>query len=534
MTAFTRANAWNHGGTFANTDLLWYAKGVGAMQARALDDKTGWWFYGAMHGEYVARTTFPGWGTLPSPPHVPTSPIPPASVSKEFWNQCQHQTWFFLPWHRGYLMAIEAQVRADVMKLGGPSTWALPYWNYLGPGSDENTIPPAFTTPTLPDGSANPLMVKARYGPDGDGKIFIPTTAKPHTGDPNLVMGAVTQAAMANALFAGSDHSTTPPGFGGPETGFSHGGGTNGNVEGSPHNIVHVYVGGGVTSGPEGLMTDPGMAALDPIFYLHHANIDRLWAAWNKNPANKNPVVPKWLNGPAASGGRKFVMPKPDGTSWVYTPQQVTDLHLLDYTYDNLPAPPSVPPAHLFADRLARLGATAASLKARGAAPVSAGKNVELVGASQAAVPLTGTGARTMVRLDAAVRRKVSASLAAASETSVPDRTYLHLENVRGTYDAAVLSVYINLPDRARPSEHPELLAGSVGLFGLRRASEADGEHAGAGLDYILDITNITDALFVQQVLDVDSLQVSIIPHRPIPPESTITIGRVSIYREGR
>jgi hypothetical protein len=26
MATCTRANAWNNGGTFANTDLLWYAQ----------------------------------------------------------------------------------------------------------------------------------------------------------------------------------------------------------------------------------------------------------------------------------------------------------------------------------------------------------------------------------------------------------------------------------------------------------------------------------------------------------------------------
>jgi tyrosinase len=60
------------------------------------------------------------------------------------WNQCQHQSWYFPPWHRGYLLALEAQIRADVIHLGGPPTWALPYWNYLGP-RDEFKIPPAFT-----------------------------------------------------------------------------------------------------------------------------------------------------------------------------------------------------------------------------------------------------------------------------------------------------------------------------------------------------------------------------------------------------
>src|SRR6478609_8049682 len=96
----TRGNAWNRGGDFANPDLLWYAKGVRAMQARALDDPASWWFFAAIHGQYVSRHTFPGWGSLPSVQPIPTVPLPAANVSKKFWDQCQHQSWFFLPWHR--------------------------------------------------------------------------------------------------------------------------------------------------------------------------------------------------------------------------------------------------------------------------------------------------------------------------------------------------------------------------------------------------------------------------------------------------
>ena len=36
-------------------------------------------------------------------------------------------------------------------------------------------------------------------------------------------------------------------------------------------------------------------AALDPIFWLHHANIDRLWSVWNAR-GNNNPTDPAWLN----------------------------------------------------------------------------------------------------------------------------------------------------------------------------------------------------------------------------------------------
>ena len=81
-----------------------------------------------------------------------------------------------------------------------------------------------------------------------------------------------------------------------------------------------------------------------------------------------------------------------------------------------------------------------------------------------------------------------------ASESAPPDRVFLNLENVRGTHDATVLSVYLNLPEGARPSDHPELLAGSVGLFGLRRAEFRDGHHGGQSLNFVLEITKIVDA----------------------------------------
>ena len=72
MATYTRANAWKNGGTFDNTDLLWYAKGVGAMQARRLKDSSGWWFLAAIRGEYVRDNGFPGWGFQPAAPPVPT------------------------------------------------------------------------------------------------------------------------------------------------------------------------------------------------------------------------------------------------------------------------------------------------------------------------------------------------------------------------------------------------------------------------------------------------------------------------------
>lgn len=499
MATYTRRNAWNKGGTFDNTDLLWYAKAVGELQKRTLDNKFSWWFFAAIHGVDIA-----GWGNVPAPPRVPTTPLPPPDVSKLYWDQCQHQTWFFPPWHRGYLLALEKNVRAAVIELKGPATWALPYWNYFG-GGDEFKIPPAFTQKTLPGGTTpNPLYVAARYGTGAD-------------------LSRINQKCLSNTVYQGNNAQTPPPGFGGPVTNFSHFGQTNGNLEANPHNLVHTEIGG-----RGGLMSNPDYAALDPIFYLHHANIDRMWAGWNQK--YPNPKVDAWVKGPMASGDRKFVMPAPD-KPWQFTPGEVDSLSQLDYTYENLPTPPTV---NLLAQRLTRLGAVAAAGKVKEEAPVISGENIELVGANQQSLPIKGSGVSTTVRLDPGVRRKVTASLARASETAVPDRVFLNLENVRGVEDATILDVYINLPEGAKPSAHPELFAGSVSLFGLRRASAKDAKHAGEGLNLVLDITDVVDALHLKNALDVDSLNVRIVPANEVRDEDQITVGRVSIYRHGR
>jgi tyrosinase len=538
MATFLRNNAWNKGGSLTNLDLLWYAKGVGKMMSRALKDPASWWFYAAIHGEYVTpaniQPEFPGWKFIKPQPTVPTAPLPDTAAQDLYWNQCQHQSWYFLPWHRGYLLALEAQLRQDIVSLGGPASWALPYWNYFGGTSgSQYQMPPAFAAEKLPDGTPNPLFVTMRYGPDGKGNIFIPTAAgeAAHPGDPNFSRGQVNANAMSNDLFTGSDRVTKLPGFGGPETGFAHGGGTSGNWENNPHNLVHVYVGyfGAATAPLYGLMSDPGTAALDPIFYLHHSNIDRMWALWNAN-GNTNPTKSTWLKGPTT---RKFVMPGIGGKPWFYTPDQMKDLATLDYTYQELKTLPALPAAK-FPKRLALLGAKDAAAEAKKAPATPAKPKVtELLGASDRPLRIAGRVSHASVKLDASVRRKTVRSLAMAAETASPDNVYLKVENVRGTFDAAVLSVYVNLPEKARPGENRQYLAGNVALFGLRQASMKDGKHAGEGLTFILDATPVIDELHLKEELDVESLDVSVIPSGPLPEKADITVGRISVYREG-
>jgi tyrosinase len=509
MAQYTRQNVWKNGGDFDDPVILAYAQGVAGMQARALAEPTGWRFYGGIHGYDLGLWQQLGY-------YDGQEPLPPQQTQDTFWAQCQHATWYFCPWHRGYLIALEANIRAVLAGMQNPAvpanTWALPYWNYFDP--NQNAWPPAFTRQDWPGAGPNPLFVQARWG-------YNP-----------IPLDQINLDAMTVPFFTGSGGGGDP-GFGGPDTGFSHvANAPFGDLENQPHNAVHGLVGGGDPDDPNipGLMSDPDTAGLDPIFYMHHSNIDRLWMVWRLNPpSDVDPNDQSWLNGP--QGG--FNMPMPDGSTYNYYPSQFIDDSALDYTYDDLSPQVAAQPRQQ--RRLQLFGAAPELVQARGAEAVPPGKNVELMGASPAPLKISGAGEiRTAVNLDTGMRQKVTQSFAAVPETAKePDRVLLNLDNVTGLSDATAFDVYDGLPAGANPAEHPELKAGSIALCGVRKASKADGEHGGKGLTFVLDITKIVDALHLSNSFDLNSLDVRIVPLRAVPESANIQIGRVSIFRQG-
>lgn len=422
--------------------------------------------------------------------------------------------------------------------MGGPhEDWRLPYWNYLAPGQGQ--IPPAFRSPDWPDGKGNnPLFSPLRWGP----MVLDPTydvTLDVHVNP------------MADREFSGPGNGGST-GFGGKVTGFSWRGEESGGLEWQPHNIVHRRVGGrsptvvvprpppdGPTPAP-GLMSSTTTAGLDPIFYLHHCNIDRLWESWNHYPEGKprinpndwnNPDVKIWLDGPAASGDRGFVMPNPDGSEWTFLPRDMAEIAMLNYAYDDLKPGAPAQPAPPLAARAARLSVVPAP--ARGAA-MSATRTVELMGAGDGRVVLRGgKSMRAAVRLDAPTVARFGASLSdAPAESSPPDRVFLNLENVRSLSDGLVFRVYVGLLDGADPADHRENLAGAVALFGASVASDPDGPHAGNGMTHVLEITDIFDRLHLENALDASDLKIDLIPTDPMSDAEQVEIGAISVYRQ--
>ncbi|UGA37987.1 hypothetical protein JOS77_29330 [Chromobacterium haemolyticum] len=168
----------------------------------------------------------------------------------------------------------------------------------------------------------------------------------------------------------------------------------------------------------------------------------------------------------------------------------------------------------------------------------------ELLGANAAAIKLGNSTVHAQMQLDNDAKNKVlssfQASQAAASQLKAqpgaapqePDRVFLSLENIRCKVDGGTFNVYVGLPQGADPAQHPQNLAGTIALFGARKASLA--EHGGNGVSQTLEITDIVDRMCQNQTLDTAPMGVQLVPVSDIEDDDEVTIGRISVYRHGQ
>ncbi len=157
-------------------------------------------------------------------------------------------------------------------------------------------------------------------------------------------------------------------------------------------------------------------------------------------------------------------------------------------------------------------------------------KDAELLGASSRELRVSGVGTHTFVSLVGDRPRQLLERLADTPTEKLAHRIYLALENIRGTHDAVILSVFINLPEGALPGESAPLLIGSEALYGLRRASFQHGKSTGQGLTSILDATRVIGRLVAAQSFDQAKIRITIVPQRPLPEGVEIAIARVVFF----
>lgn len=165
---------------------------------------------------------------------------------------CQHGNLNFVTWHRAYLYEFEKRLQ-DIV----PSVM-LPYWDWASETSIEGGMPEAVTAETYVDaaGDAKPNPLNSAFSQvTGQNTRRDPSPAS----DLQFLADGVADA-MAATVF----------------TDFSQ-------LLESPHGGLHVWVGGDMGRVPT--------AAYDPIFWLHHCNVDRQWWQWQQ--ANPTADVPQ-------------------------------------------------------------------------------------------------------------------------------------------------------------------------------------------------------------------------------------------------
>jgi tyrosinase len=486
-----------------NPTILWYAKAVGALWKKDITDKTSWRYMAAVHN--FNKQQWINYGYLTA-----SEKLPSQAERDKYWQQCQHQSWYFWPWHRSYLHTFEDIVLDAIKSLGGPADWALPYWNYSN-SNDPNAvkIPDAFLAKTLDDGSANPLYVKFRYGKAVD------------AADVELT------DRISESQFTGTD-SGPSLGVGGPDTTFSLSGSQEGLVEAAPHDPVHGEVGG-----RNGLMSYTSSAGLDPIFWLHHANIDRLWEVWlNRDPANKNPKDSAWLKGPTKP--RSFALYGPDGQDRPSNPKDVLSTTALGYVYDDIsdPLKGETRRAMRLTALQPRLRALTATGKAEDHDVAKKTRKAELLGSNDKAIALGPSPVRSRITLASRPLKALTASFTGSAmrlnTPGEPDRVFLNLEKIRGKDGSGIFDVILHKPDA--PPGSKGVKAGSISLFGLEEASKRSGPHGGNGLNKTLEITKAVDAMNLDPAKAKD-LDVEIVPRSDVRKEDAIKVGQISVHR---
>jgi tyrosinase len=466
--------------------LLWYARAVKEMRARKLDDPTSWRYQAAIHG-YDANE--------PMLKALAKAGEKHPAKERDVWKQCQHGSWFFLPWHRGYLGCFEAIMLDIIKSLGGPhEDWALPYWNY----SDDNDtsaryLRPEFVEATWPDGGDNPLFAGVSRAPYQTVDTILGTAA-----DVGLDDAEVSLRAMNETDFSATGNASS---FGGGETGFSFSGDSPGLLEITPHGDVHVAVGQDQSTGQFYWMGRFETAGLDPIFWLHHCNLDRLWTAWVRDPASTgNPSKSKWGKPSSAASGAQmpFFLHHPTVPNYRLNPIDVVDSgkSVFAYHYDDEPGVAAPSPFEL-----APAEEVAVSKK-----------EPDLVGATSKPVLLEGTRTSATVAVPPAKPSLL--------EGAPVERTYLSLENIVAEGPPTPYRVYLK-----KAGGDVEQLVGTMPLFGVHEAARPDSHSGGSGLKYVFDVTDV-----LKQIGHEKDVEVLFAPKAGSGPVS-IKVGKIGFYR---
>lgn len=272
-----------------------------------------------------------------------------------------HETPAFLPWHRKKTLLFENAIRS----VGFPD-FTLPYWDWTDPAAEDVVFSSDFMGPLVGDPSDNYAVTE---GPLRKGRFPLnitpmpigPTDAASQSPFTFLTRGpkAIEMPTSEDVadLMALTRYSAPPY-----DNSVDYDRSFNNTLLGIPnqqgmdqflHSAVHVYVGGtwdgtyaDAAFQEQGITYHGSMSVLDaspndPVFFLHHANVDRLWAEWQAERGilyEPESGHERYYNADDEFYPFHLYADRPEMTLTGLTPRSMLDIEPLGFTYDTLTA----------------------------------------------------------------------------------------------------------------------------------------------------------------------------------------------------
>ncbi len=304
------------------------------------------------------------------------------------WNSC-HRTgeeFFFLAWHRMFVYFFERILRAK----SGRADLTVPYWNYQ--------INPVLHAAFRDNSPGNPLYAIRNSAINSGGAL------------PASIMTAFNTSLASIPYYSFQANLM------------------------APHGSVHTTVNGDMAA----VIT----AAKDPVFWLHHSNIDRLWEEWlGKCSGRANPIDTAFLN-------KTYTFFDESGNPIsIKGSQVVTIATQLNYKYDALPTTPTC--------LSARWNFVSSHVLLKKASAV------EINGQTQKANFVQEASGQ----LESFINTKHRSNFNFNSRTS-PEKLILTFEGIKiNQMPQGVVEVYLNLPHGVTPISTSRYFVGLLDLF---------------------------------------------------------------------
>nr|AFJ79640.1 chloroplast polyphenol oxidase [Solanum melongena] len=236
-----------------------------------------------------------------------------------------HNSWLFFPFHRWYLYFYERILGSII----DDPTFALPYWNW--------DHPKGMRMPAMFDGEGTALYDQVRNQSHRNGRVMdlgsfgdeVQTTELQLMSNNltlmyrQMVTNAPCPRMFFGALYVLGNNVEAP-----------------GTIEVIPHGPVHVWTGtvpgttlpNGRTSHGEN-MGHFYSAGLDPVFFCHHSNVDRMWSEWKAIGGKRRDISHKdWLNS-------EFFFYDENGDPFRVKVRDCLDTKKMGYDYAPMPRP---------------------------------------------------------------------------------------------------------------------------------------------------------------------------------------------------